>query len=195
MIIHHLRAPVILLRDARVRRQAGARGTCSDCRLVPPTPFTAAPHLQEMARGPSLVPPSAATPSTWVKLEPLDESRFELTAPSGPDAENPDAWLAAVRNAQAQLEHTLVRQVNVDLLAKFGPAAWRRECAYLEAIADRCAQVHVYIHVERSAVIVRSLKKKLASLVEEIEGVNRDRKNEQVPAHCRECCVVVYEED
>ncbi len=90
-----------------------------------------------MARG---APPPPVLPSEGpklVRLEPLDDSRYEVEAPSGAAAEDPAAWITAINNARAQLEHTLVRQINVDLLAKFGPAAWRRECALLESIADR----------------------------------------------------------
>ena len=127
-----------------------------------------------------------------VRLEPIDESRYEMEAPSGAAAENPDAWLAALNNARAQLEHALVRQVNVDLLGKFGTAAWRRECDYLDKLADGCAPACVWCYLcevalgrVRSPLLVRvvcraiRMKKKLASLQEEIEAVNRERKNLQ----------------
>lgn len=101
-------------------------------------------HAQEMARGaPPAVP--ASEPSRVVRMEPLDESRFEVEAPTGAAAEDVDAWIAAVANAKAQLEHTLVRQVNVDLLTKFGTAAWRRECDQLEKIAERCVKCFVLL--------------------------------------------------
>jgi hypothetical protein len=73
-----------------------------------------------------------------VHFEPLDDSRYSVEAPSGAAAEDVDAWRKAVANAQAQLEHTLLREVNLDLLAKFGPAAWRMHCAEVEAMAAGC---------------------------------------------------------
>ncbi len=73
-----------------------------------------------------------------IKFEPLDEHRYSIEAPSGDDAADVHAWEAAIANARAQLEHTLLREVNLDLLAKFGPAAWRLHCAEVEALAQRC---------------------------------------------------------
>ena len=73
-----------------------------------------------------------------VTFEPLDDTRYSIDAPHGEDEYNVRAWEAAIANARAQLEHTLLREVNLDLLAKFGPAAWRAHCADVEAMVARC---------------------------------------------------------
>ncbi len=64
---------------------------------------------------------------------PVDTARYELLAPASRDArQDPAAWRAAVDNVHAQLEHQRARALNTELLAKYGPQAWKlaAECVW-----------------------------------------------------------------
>jgi len=89
----------------------------------------------------------------------IDSSRAAL-APPAPEAPL-DTWRGAVDQAAIQLELQGTRQMNLELLKKYGSAAWRLHNEQLQAV-----------------------KSSLASAVDEVrsgsESLNRKRKAEQV---------------
>jgi len=92
-------------------------------------------------------------------LNAIDTSRYQLPAPiSSPGSI--EEWQAALKNAQAQLEHQRLRHANTALLQNYGSNAWR---------------VHNYL-LEQTA---KNLEKALEELKELTTEVNRDRKNFQ----------------
>jgi hypothetical protein len=82
----------------------------------------------------------AVTAPHWPKFEPLDETRYSVAAPSGSEEADVAAWERAIANAQAQLEHTLLREVNLDLMAKFAPGTWRQHCESVDALVSLYVQ-------------------------------------------------------
>ncbi|KAJ8518700.1 hypothetical protein ONZ45_g4226 [Pleurotus djamor] len=89
----------------------------------------------------------------------IDQIRYQLPGPSsvpGTDEE----WQAAIKNAQAQLEHQLLRQTNATLLQTYGSNAWR---------------IHNYL-LEADAKFIEKTLEDLKQLTVEL---NRERKNEQ----------------
>ncbi|KAI7852127.1 Pre-mRNA-splicing factor SPF27 [Circinella umbellata] len=57
-------------------------------------------------------------------LNALDYSRYEIKAPEEDEADETE-WKKAVDNSKAQLESQTDSMFNLELLAKFGPNAWR----------------------------------------------------------------------
>ncbi len=96
-------------------------------------------------------------------LAALDLARYGLERPPPERAEDPAAWHAALDNAHAQLEHQRTRLLNLELLLKFGPAAWR---AHNEALAA---------HGARTAG-------EAAAARADVEALNRERKLQQMAA-------------
>jgi len=109
----------------------------------------------------------------------LDTLRYQLPAPASTPATD-EEWQAALKNAQAQLEHQRIRhvpfsvvlhrtpfitsefsQTNLTLLQKYGANAWRLHNYLLESTAKK---------IETSLEALKQLT---------VE-VNRDRKNNQV---------------
>ncbi|KAL7285711.1 breast carcinoma amplified sequence 2 [Trametes coccinea BRFM310] len=117
---------------------------------VPPAPTLFANHPMLQAE--------LERVSNHEPLPPLDTSRYQLPAPSTP--ENEEEWLAALKNARAQLEHQRLRQTNLALLQQYGPNAWR---------------IHNYLN-EATAKNVEKALEDLKNLTVE---VNRERKNFQ----------------
>ena len=66
-------------------------------------------------------------------LPPPDGSRYELAPPPKSKRGDENAWVVAVKNARAQLEHQALRIQNLELAMKFAPNAWRAHNASLEA--------------------------------------------------------------
>ncbi|KXS17090.1 breast carcinoma amplified sequence 2 [Gonapodya prolifera JEL478] len=65
------------------------------------------------------------------KLNAIDTSRYRLPKP--PQDDDLEGWKKAVDNARAQLEHQYSRLINLELLNKFGPNAWKIHNFQLEA--------------------------------------------------------------
>ncbi|KAF7437084.1 hypothetical protein PC9H_003918 [Pleurotus ostreatus] len=89
----------------------------------------------------------------------VDQIRYQLPGPTsvpGTDEE----WQAAVRNAQAQLEHQRLRQSNATLLQTYGSNAWR---------------IHNYLLEANS----QQIEKALEDLKQLTVDLNRERKNSQ----------------
>ncbi|CAJ0917110.1 unnamed protein product, partial [Mesorhabditis belari] len=61
------------------------------------------------------------------EMPQLDMSRCELPSPAGTQrSSDKNAWKKSTRNAYAQNEHLLLRQINLELLEEFGPEVSRR---------------------------------------------------------------------
>ena len=72
-------------------------------------------------------------------LDRPDGARYELAPPPKNKRNDEKAWEVAVKNARAQLEHQTLRVQNLELAAKFAPAAWRAHNAHLETNIARYA--------------------------------------------------------
>lgn len=66
-------------------------------------------------------------------LPPMDATRLRLDPPPLTRRNDPAAWKAALDNAHCQLEHQYNRLLNLELLLKFGPNAWRAHNDQLDA--------------------------------------------------------------
>ena len=67
----------------------------------------------------------------------MDVKRFELEPPSLAERNKPEAWKAVLENAEAQLEHQSLRLLNLELMVKYAPNAWRMQGQNLEATNAR----------------------------------------------------------
>ncbi|GJE87772.1 BCAS2 domain-containing protein [Phanerochaete sordida] len=115
----------------------------------PPTLFANSPLLQqELARVESHQP-----------IPPIDTFRYQLPGPTNSPATEED-WEAALKNAQAQLEHQRLRHMNLALLQQYGSNAWR---------------IHNFL-LEQTA---KNLEKAVEDLKQLTVEVNRERKNFQ----------------
>lgn len=94
---------------------------------------------------------------------PLDQARYRVPPPPEGERDSLEAWQKAVDNAHAQLEHTALRLVNLELLSKFGANAWKTHTENLEAM-EMCQT------------------EALAEMRQEVENLNRKRKGAQVAA-------------
>lgn len=97
---------------------------------------------------------------------PLDMSAYKVEPPPEEQRDSLDAWQKAVNNAYAQLEHTHTRLMNLELLTKFGPNAWK-------------------LHTEQLQSYKTSVDNNLADCQQDIENLNRKRKAEQLQAGSR----------
>ncbi|KAK9868164.1 hypothetical protein WJX84_005084 [Apatococcus fuscideae] len=93
----------------------------------------------------------------------LDQERYNMRDPPQLKKNDIATWQNCIQNAHSQLEHQLNRLVNLELLLKFGPNAWRFFNDQLEN------------YVTRLQTEAQQLKK-------EIEDVNRQRKVSQLEA-------------
>lgn len=94
----------------------------------------------------------------------MDTARYRLDPPSalpGAAAAGAEAWRVALDNAHAQLEHQHARIVNLELLTRYGPDAWRLRNDTLETT-------------------LRLLHAQHASAAAAAEEVNRERKLRQL---------------
>lgn len=88
----------------------------------------------------------------------MDTTRFRLEPPKTPTL---DAWHASLQNSQSQLEHQSNRLINLELVNKFGPNAWRLHCFQLEWMKN-------------------SLEKEVGEVKKSVVDINKERKSEQV---------------
>lgn len=96
-------------------------------------------------------------------MPPLDPARYHLPPPPEDQRADPLAWLAALRNARAQLQHQQGRVLNLELMARHGPAAWRA-------------------HADAQAAAARALASEASAAAEAVVSVNRRRKLQQLAA-------------
>ncbi|OMH82524.1 Pre-mRNA-splicing factor SPF27 [Zancudomyces culisetae] len=96
-------------------------------------------------------------------MTPFDIERYKLTAPSGADLENPEAWKRAADNAAAQLEHQDIRLTNLEILNSYGTNSWKSYNQYLESL-------------------LKYYESQLEKIKEESTHINKARKYEQIEA-------------
>ena len=96
-------------------------------------------------------------------LAGMDTARYNLEPPPPAKRGDAAAWASAVDNARAQLEHQHTRLLNLELLIKYGPDAWRA-------------------HNERLALHVRGQEGEAAAVRRDTEALNRERKLQQTAA-------------
>ncbi|KAL6779927.1 hypothetical protein ACKKBG_A14340 [Auxenochlorella protothecoides x Auxenochlorella symbiontica] len=97
------------------------------------------------------------------QMAEMDTVRYNLDPPSPSSRESVDAWQQALDNSHSQLEHQYTRLINLELLLKFGPDAWR-------------------VRNETLTVQCEALKRRLAAVKKETEDLNRSRKLSQLEA-------------
>lgn len=90
-------------------------------------------------------------------------TRYELPQPAAGKMTDVAAWTECVENSQAQLEHQALRILNLELLGKYGAAAWKSSNGVLTQM-------------------VESAQKQLQDLRKKIQEINWQRKSEQVNA-------------
>ncbi|OMJ15538.1 Pre-mRNA-splicing factor SPF27 [Smittium culicis] len=96
-----------------------------------------------------------------IKMESFDTTRYKLEQPSS--KASVQEWTEAVNNAQAQLEHQLIRIENLELLDTYGSNSWILYNSYLEKLLDARSEI-------------------LKQTKQQITDVNKARKYEQVEA-------------
>jgi len=69
-------------------------------------------------------------------LPDFDAQRYESKPPSAAARNSVEAWMRAIANAEAQLEHQNNRSVNLELGLKYGKAAWLAYNSQLEAMVE-----------------------------------------------------------
>lgn len=96
-------------------------------------------------------------------LPAIDITRYQLNPPPQTKRNDVTAWKGSVDNANAQLEHQLLRIVNFEMLLKHGDKAWRAQTQMDEAL-------------------LKMAEAELARTTAELEAVNKDRKLQQEAA-------------
>jgi pre-mRNA-splicing factor SPF27 len=70
-------------------------------------------------------------------MQKLDVSGYDrISAPSGSAAEDPEAWTSAVRRAEVAAEALSLRAINVELMSKYGPDAWKAHVSDVEKLSN-----------------------------------------------------------
>lgn len=93
-------------------------------------------------------------------MESLSMKRYELPPPSAARLSDYTAWLEAVENSMAQLEHQATRVMNLELMLEYGCESWK---AYLE----------LFISLQAKAL------NQLQEVKKKIQDINWQRKNTQ----------------
>ncbi|ETO13274.1 hypothetical protein RFI_24101 [Reticulomyxa filosa] len=63
----------------------------------------------------------------------LDEERYECRGPRAEQLKSLSAWIQSVENVQAQLNHGLNQQINIELCKQYLPQQWKKHTADLKA--------------------------------------------------------------
>mmetsp|Transcript_18191 Transcript_18191/g.54664 ORF Transcript_18191/g.54664 Transcript_18191/m.54664 type:complete len:310 (+) Transcript_18191:390-1319(+) len=121
------------------------------------------PAYQLNFEGHPILKAELARVKAGIPMEPLDDIRYRLEKPSLSKRNDVGAWKKALDNAHSQLGHQHNRVINLELLLKFGPKAWRVQNARLAAANGR-------------------LEAEVAEVRAEVEAVNRERKLQQTAA-------------
>lgn len=94
-------------------------------------------------------------------MQKINTSRYDMEPPNGVNVNDLSEWKRAVDNAKAQLEHSQMRLMNLELMQKYSQNAWLRHLADL--------QVHNEMY-QRAAQDVKG----------KVDDINKRRKLEQV---------------
>ena len=82
-----------------------------------------APHETKFKPG-SILAAEYSRKCQDLPMSDLDTARYSLQPPPADKQNDKAAWQAAIRNAKAQLQHQLNRQLNLELLNNYGGNAW-----------------------------------------------------------------------
>jgi hypothetical protein len=77
----------------------------------------------------NIAPPAAQKP-----MRQLDMSRYNLDPPVGAKAGDVGEWRRAVEAAQAQLEHSSLRLMNLEIMSKHAQKVWMKHLAEVDAL-------------------------------------------------------------
>ncbi|EOD29904.1 hypothetical protein EMIHUDRAFT_233271 [Emiliania huxleyi CCMP1516] len=130
--------------------EAGASDDPPPMLRAPRVEIDALPYIDGQYNEPAMQP-----------MPTMDVSRYQLDPPPKQKQQDPMAWERSVGNAQAQLEHQATRLDNLELLQQHGANQWLAHLSNLERASSRLAS-------------------EAAGLSQEVDGVNRSRKEEQV---------------
>jgi pre-mRNA-splicing factor SPF27 len=109
----------------------------------------------------SILATELARASRGQPMGALDLSSCDAAPPPKGKGEDLEAWKGAVRNAKAQLEHQLNRQLTLDLLATYGSNAWLHHNKVSQCASTRWQQNSV---LQRAGDVQPQISNRLASL-------------------------------
>ncbi len=70
--------------------------------------------------------------SNNMQLPPLDVDRYKVLEPS--DSDDLEEWSKCINNAKSQLAHMENRNIDLQLLSKYGETAWREHIKETEVL-------------------------------------------------------------
>lgn len=134
-----------------------------ECRRYKPTKnyLEQLPTLNTVAFETDLMKNEFQRIESGVRMETMNTKRYELPAPSSGKLSEIQAWQECVDNSFAQLEHQTIRNINLELLQKYGCETWK---SALEILVAQNAKA----------------QKELQELKKEIQDVNWRRKTKQL---------------
>ncbi|CAJ0599486.1 unnamed protein product [Cylicocyclus nassatus] len=107
------------------------------------------------------------------EMPKLDMSRCELPCPAGTSrAGDKVQWRKAIKNAKAQNEHLVMRQINLELMEEYAPESYLRRNKELEQL---CTEAEKELRKTKEQVMEIHARRKMAQLdagrqLKELEG-------------------------